>query len=295
MADQLLKTSEIAHILGVSSSTIKRWVDWQQLPATRTVGKHRLIPLSGAYEFAINRNLPLDGFGPFLEELDNDTQQPKQPIVRPELSAVIESLLEGRANRFKDLILTARATGMDTVELADELIRPAMQEVGHRWEQNNLDIYQEHHASRIIESSLMDLIRRQPPPLPEAPLALGCSPAGDLYTIAGLFSELLLRELGWDVVNLGPNLPWTSIAKAIRVQRPKLAWISVAHVVDSDDFVDGYQSFYSAISRTQTAIIIGGSALSTDLRSRIVAASFGDRMSHMREFALQIHPSPNNA
>ena len=53
-----LKTQQVARALGVSVSTIKRWVDTGELGATRTVGKHRLIPVAEAVQFARDRGLP---------------------------------------------------------------------------------------------------------------------------------------------------------------------------------------------------------------------------------------------
>src|SRR4051812_8816651 len=57
-SDTLLKTTQMARALGVSISTIKRWVDSGALRASRTVGKHRLIRLDEAVRFAKAQGLP---------------------------------------------------------------------------------------------------------------------------------------------------------------------------------------------------------------------------------------------
>ena len=51
-----LKTQQVADALGVSVSSIKRWIDQGVLEATRTTGKHRLVALTSALQFARREN-----------------------------------------------------------------------------------------------------------------------------------------------------------------------------------------------------------------------------------------------
>src|SRR4051794_33473245 len=46
-----------------------------------------------------------------------------------------------------------RRCGGDVV-LADELIHPVMETIGHDWEAGVLDVFQEHRGSRIVELAL---------------------------------------------------------------------------------------------------------------------------------------------
>ncbi|QDV32738.1 B12-binding domain-containing protein [Tautonia plasticadhaerens] len=291
VVDTLLKTRQLAGLLNVSVSTIKRWVDLGELPATRTVGGHRLVPLSGALRFAAERGLPTDRLERFLADSASATATPGEgagPVTWEDLATALK---RGRSAAARNLILRAYASSHDAAALADDLIRPSMESIGHDWERRSLDIYQEHRASRIVEGALMELLRSRTPPPVGSPVAIGASPQGDLYTLPGLLAELTLRELGWDAVNLGPNLPMASLARAIRVQQPKLVWLSVCHLGDESLFIQEYKSFYASASRTGAAVVLGGSALTPALRASLVAASFGDRMAHLREFARRISPT----
>ena len=69
----------------------------------------------------------------------------------------------------------------------------------------SLDVYQEHEATQIVAAALRDLIDRAGRRKRAGPLALGATTEGDPYVLAGLLGELVLRELGWDVRNLGIN------------------------------------------------------------------------------------------
>ena len=158
-----------------------------------------------------------------LESLQRLAGRPVERFDDSMRDAFETALPRGRAVEAKPLIEAAHAALRDTARLADEFIRPVMERIGHDWGMGALDVFQEHRASRIVESTLGGLIARAAarPVEPGAPVALGATPEGDIYTLSGLLCELALRDLGWDVVNLGPNLPMASLAKAVRVHRPQ--------------------------------------------------------------------------
>jgi methanogenic corrinoid protein MtbC1 len=253
-----------------------------------------LIPRPELFRFARERNLR-----------DVDWDRMAGPGVRPlgridhhALESVTTALRRGRAQEARQLILSAHASAGGSPALADRLVRPAMERIGHGWETHTLDVFQEHRATRIVESALMELIQRVGGDRtdPFAPLALGAAPEGDQSSLSGLLCELALREQGWSVMNLGPNLPIASLAKAVRAHRPRLVWLSATHLVDPNQFVRDYLPFYSAATAAGAAVILGGRALGAELRARLLAASFGERLAHLVEFAaqLQSHGPPND-
>jgi hypothetical protein len=83
-----------------------------------------------------------------------------------------------------------------------------------------------------------------------------------------------------------------SLAKAVRAQHPRLVWLSVSHLADPERFVREYASFYEAASMMGAAVILGGQALDSTLRARLIAAGFGERIAHLVEFARRVAPSP---
>lgn len=60
MEEPLLFTPrQVARGLGVSESSVKRWIDAQRLPAYRTPGGHRRVPLAAVVRFARERGAEL--------------------------------------------------------------------------------------------------------------------------------------------------------------------------------------------------------------------------------------------
>lgn len=288
-SDRLLKTRQVAAALGVSVSTVKRWVDAGLLGGTRTVGKHRLVRLREAIRFAQEQGLPLSGFAQVsatkltaLQDLD---------AVRDRL---IDAVWCGDERIVKEILRTVVRSGMGVVTLADRLIRPVMEYIGHGWATGELDVFQEHQATQMIQSALSDLLERVAPSQSEAgsrPIALGATPEGDPYTLALLLGELVLREAGWDVRNLGPNLPLASLANAVVEYRPRLVFLSVSHLQDEPQFIEEYTAFYRTAAAHDVAVMLGGRALRTDLRQQLVSAGFGERLAHLAEFARRLVPA----
>jgi excisionase family DNA binding protein len=292
--DTYLKTQQVARALGVSVSTIKRWVDSGALTARRTVGKHRLIARSEAERFARTQGLRFDG----RRALDRveDATAPELTINVDLIDAVVSLLKRGRVDEARGLLVRAYdAAG--AVALADDVVRPVMERLGDDWDIHSLDVYQEHRATRAVKQAVFELLQRFPEGGDRGrdirsgrPLAIGAAPEDDPYMLPGLMCELTLREMGWEVMNLGVNLPLASLGRAVRAHRPALVWLSVSHLEDVGAFLREYAGFFAAAASTHTAVVLGGQALTPEVRARLVAASFGDRMAHLAEFARRVRP-----
>ena len=287
--DRLLKTQQVAEALGFSVSTIKRWVDLETLPAIRTEGGHRLIRLGDALRFARQKGLPWGK----LEELAGGSiaMVAAGGIDDCTRAAFLEALQTGETGRARAILHAAHAVGADALVLADELVRPVMEQVGQHWMAGTLDVFQEHQASQAVAGAITELIERAARSLrTPAPLALGATPEGDHYSLAVLLGELALREAGWDVRNLGSDLPLGSLAHAVGAYRPRLVFLSVGHMADAGRFLRDYLVFHQAASAAGAAVVVGGRALGPELRARLPYHSFGERLSHMIEFARLLAP-----
>jgi cobalamin-dependent methionine synthase I len=154
-----------------------------------------------------------------------------------------------------------------------------------------LDIYQEHEATQTIAAAVRALIDRVGREERSGPLALGATTEGDPYVLGGLLGELVLRELGWRVRNLGVDLPLRSLAQATIRHRPRLIFVSASFLEDEEQFLREYRSFQESAAAVGAAVIVGGRALGPELRSKMIFAGYGERMAHLAEFARRLSPS----
>jgi MerR family transcriptional regulator, light-induced transcriptional regulator len=124
-----------------------------------------------------------------------------------------------------------------------------------------------------------------PAPRTDAPRALGCTLPGDEYQLPTALTELCLLERGWRAESLGQNLPAANLARAIAKERPRLAWVSVSHIENDEAFVAAIAELNAAAARGGAALVVGGRAVTAELRSRLRCASCCDNLAHLVCFA----------
>ncbi len=281
-----LNTATVARALGVSVTTVKRWVDEGVLPAHKTAGGHRKILIQDAVRLIHKERLP-------FADLSLLTDGKSQDVANPEVvsSQLFDALADGAADSVRSLLVEAYRSGMAIETLADAVISPAMKKIGHVWQEGNLDVYEEHRGTQLILAALHDLRSRLEPSLsPNPPLALGGSAEGDHYLLASLLSELLLLENGWEAINLGPNLPLISLRQAMNDCKPQLVWLSVSYIADPPSFVHGFRELARAAERAQVPVIVGGQALTPEIKLALPHAQFGADLSYLRDVARKLHP-----
>src|SRR4051794_27365604 len=120
MADsQYLSTTAAALALGVSVTTVKRWVDENVLPAHRTAGGHRKVLLEDV------RRLVREGRLPCADRrlLGDVPEVPPRPFAADEAEAAFHDALRGGAATVAiPLLLEAHRGGVSVVRLADEVV-----------------------------------------------------------------------------------------------------------------------------------------------------------------------------
>ena len=287
--EEQLTTRQVAEALSVSESSVKRWCDQGAIPTIRTVGKHRRIPL--------------DGLLRFLEETNRQVLVPSKlktqgvPLISdcPELDVLLplfeRAVIEGNELECRALLTRYYAHHESFAKLADEFIAATFRRLGELWNCGSLEIYQERRGCEVCHRVLHEFRHLIPEAPPNAPIAIGAAPSGDQYTLPGQLIELVLRECRWRATNLGSNLPFETIAQAVSTYRPKLLWLTVSHLEDEGSFVRSYHEFKCQLP-AETIVILGGRALTDDLRPKLKYTGHCDNMQQLAAFALALHGSP---
>ncbi len=276
---------QIAEALRASESSVKRWCDSGTIPTVRTVGGHRRITLEGLQKYLRDSGvtlldpqvlgLPTLGYCRKLEIPGNRT---------PEHSDFRTALAHGDESTCRKILRSCVAQFGSRSSAAGELITDAMHGLGSAWKCNEIDVYQERRACDISIRLINELRSELPPVRSDAPIAVGGTPAGDPYQLPTSLVELALREVGWNAISLGSNLPLESFRQAAHDQNPKLVWLSVSAIENLPNFIAEQNRLAGQLSDDIT-LLVGGRALTDDVRPRLSYTAHCDSLQHLVELA----------
>jgi len=251
-----ISTSELAKALGISDSSVRRLVDSGELEIHRTQGGHRRIPIPEAMRYVRQTQSPVAV--PELLGLSVDAQSSDAETAKSKMQQVLE---EGHASAVIGLMQSLYVSGMSVAELSDGPIAYAMSRIGERWPHDKRAIFIEHRATILCCRALNQLRLSIAEPDEQAPKAIGAAMTGDMYLMPTLIASLVLHEIGFNEINLGPNTPLDVLADSIVDESPKLVWLSIAEPVRSKSQFAEVIKLAEVAAQYKAALVIGGRSL----------------------------------
>ncbi|MDJ0952143.1 MAG: B12-binding domain-containing protein [Acidimicrobiia bacterium] len=256
MSESHLTLHEVADELGVHYMTVYRYVRLGYLPAHKEGGSWRV------------ERKDLDDFVAEPEAVrgrgQSDTAWDQRLVQR--------LLAADQAGSWK-VVEAAQASGMELRSVYMEMIIPAMRSVGEQWEQGSVSIAQEHAASQVmvrLVSRLSAQIARRG--VSKGTIVVGTT-ATDLHTLPLMLAADLIRLEGFEVLDLGSNLPASSFAETAAVQQRLVA---VGISVTAPDQANAIQETIAELrSQVDVPIFIGGSAIDGPEHAKLLGADFG--------------------
>jgi len=277
----LLTPKQVARAINASESSVKRWCDKGVIPTQYTAGGHRRISLPGLLNFLRERQQEL--VHPEALGLPPTSGQSARVVERAR-QQMTEALIAGDEPRCRQIAIDLYLAEHSISAICDEVFAAAFREIGDRWACGDAEVYQERRGCEILLRVLRELRSLLPAPAAGALTAIGAAPSGDPYRLGTTMAELVLRDAAWNAVSLGDNLPFATLAAAIRQQRPSLFWLSCSHIPDESEFLAGYRELYEEFG-LEVAFVVGGYALSDQLRQRMKYSAYCDNMQHLEGFA----------
>ena len=279
---KLLSPKELGEAIGVSESSVKRWVDDGQIEATRTVGGHRRISFPAAVRFIRAAKIAI--VRPEILGLSSD-QAGASNTRTDETSQFRDHLEAGRAEEARSLIWSLFLQGASPADIIDGPMQHAMSELGDKWQHGPQGIFIEHRATEICSQTLNQL-HSAIEAKPDAPVAIGGAFPGDPSSLASLGCSLVLASEGFRAMNLGGNLPLDALRAAIELHDPKIVWMSCTHV---DPALNGFaKDLYvlgDELSGSGSQLVLGGRGIDSARVTEHPTIMRAQRLSELAAFA----------
>ncbi len=284
---ELMTPKQVALALGVSEASLKRWCDKGVIPAIRTAGGHRRLPINGVMQFIRHTGQRL--VRPEVLGLPPSMGQTKEAWDRARelLRAALEA---GDEEQCRRLIMNLFLEGRKVHAICDYVIAPAFHEIGDRWRYGEVEIFQERRGVEIISRLMHELRLILPPPPEAAPMAIGATLGKDPYSLPISMAEVTLIEAGWIARSYGPGHPATTLVAAISDVRPRLFWLSASVIESVPEFIEECRWLYETSIDCGSAFVVGGRALLPEIRQKIKYSSFCDTMGHLWGLAMALWP-----
>lgn len=153
----------------------------------------------------------------------------------------------------------------DLATVCLEVITACLINVGETWHRGELRITEEHYASQYLQGRLVSLFQAFPNRRGAPSIIMGCSP-NELHEIGVLMLAVMLRQDGYRVEYLGPDVPIDDLVDYARQEHPNLICLSAA----SKENALALERFESKLKTIHPAPIFGYGGLAFNMDPQLI-------------------------
>jgi len=250
-----LSPRDLGVAIGVSESSVKRWIDAGRLPAKITSGGHRRIELLPALQFLHDTKRQL--LDPAVLGL---SQSALETVVDLDVYAerLFEQLHAGDQNALEQDLVAVLAIGLlDPAELFDGPLRSALRRIGELWHGDHRGIYVEHRATTALLGAL-ERVHALYDVEGDAPVAVGGSITGDPSLIPTRMVAIVLAHAGFRALDLGANTPRPALVQAAEELNARLVWASASYLNHRDRQNEDMTQLVAELADRSIPCVLGG-------------------------------------
>jgi len=193
--------------------------------------------------------------------------EPREARISELGRAFAAALLAGDEIAGEMAIREAMDADLTTADIDDEIIAPALWLIGELWERGEISVADEHLATEISVRvlTLQREAERTAAARPGHRVMLA-APAGELHVVALRMISGLLRDSGYEVIMLGPDVPPEALAASAGRHEPDVICLSATMPGGGDQAVIAMHEVQREYARA--TFVVGGRDVWPRLRTR---------------------------
>lgn len=194
-----------------------------------------------------------------------------------DMKQLYDAVVNGDAKASAAITQQAIAERQDPLKLVNDYMVPAMDEVGRRFESNEYFVPELLISARAMKASL-DLLR----PLlaaqgaqPAGRVAIG-TVKGDLHDIGKNLVASLLEGGGFEVIDLGVNVPPEKFIQSVKEKNANIVAMSALLTTTMPSMRSTIEALKQAGVRDKVKVLIGGAPITQKYADEIGADGFSE-------------------
>ncbi|MFT5204993.1 MAG: hypothetical protein ACI9GC_000279 [Phycisphaerales bacterium] len=255
---EMISPKQFGQVIGMSESSLKRWIDSGHLQVTRTVGGHRRISVKEALRFIRTRSLEVKDSSPLKLSVNTDSFSTDDFN-----SLFLHYLKEGMSKDARQLLFNEFIKGATIAELGDDAMKPALDTIAREGNEPQ-NIFIEHRATQICIQSIQ-FLHELVAPNKTIFNAVGGSISGDIYALPSMLVAAAIVENYGTAVNLGPNTPFDVFRSASillnKSEQPDLVWVSISELDNPIEISKELSIFAHECNEHEIALLVGGRSI----------------------------------
>ena len=261
MTEILFTTIEVAQMLYVDKSTVKRWTDEGKLKCFRTPGGHRKFRAEDLYSFVTRFNYgvtPMNLFPQFA----SDEAVIRQIITKKEYnvlaSVCFSAAIKGKKDDVVKLFTEVHRYGLSLVVMFDELLRPTLKRIHDLSISGKLSAPEYKLAINTLSTATLlmsDVIVKA---AANGRKVICASVENEFDDVMLKALTVLLESDGYEVLNLGAGVEAGNVLQLAKIQKPKLVCLLASYPVEQTVFADVQEQLTADLSSIGSGLVMCG-------------------------------------
>jgi corrinoid protein of di/trimethylamine methyltransferase len=196
------------------------------------------------------------------------------------LDELYDNTIDGERDEVIALTNEGLELGMDPLVILFDGLIPALEEVGRLFEEGTFFVPEMLVAAKAMQGA-MDILRpllAQTGAKPTGVFVMG-TVKGDIHDIGKNLCNIMLEGAGFEVIDLGVNVPEQAFVDAIREHKPDAVGMSAFLTTTMPMFIPAIEAIQQAGFRDDIIIYVGGAPVTQEYCDKVGADGYAPNAS----------------
>lgn len=263
MGEVLFNTNEVANMLRVDKSTVKRWTDEGKLKCFRTPGGHRKFRADDVYNFMTQFNYGVSTLQ-VMPELASDEAIIKRIVQKKEFnvltSVCFNAAIKGKKDEVLALFIETYRAGLSTADIFDFIMMPSVKRIADTFRANKISFTEHQLAHNALSSAIVQFTDSVTRTARNNKTIICVSLEQEKHDVEIKALVTLLEVEGFTVLNLGVGVAADAVNQLIYRSKPFAVCLYSSATASEENLISEVEKVLRTAKFNMTHVVAGGKA-----------------------------------